>query len=214
MFRVALAVLMPTLIHLLSLPLIVWGCSTLFYSHTYSYYKILAYTISEDFYKLLLIYGLSAVAARYWFGGEKVEFKEITELPAVSIAETKTDIKENPKAQRAIIDKIVVSSGRNYTPISVNDVLYFSAATPYIEFRLANKRYLHNETLKAINEKLDKKQFVRVHKSTIVNLKKVVSYKSRLNGDYDLLLENNTEIRLSRNYAAQFKELFNRVSTG
>lgn len=212
--RMILAVLIPTLIHLLSLPLIVWGFSALFYSHTYSYYQILTYTISEDFYKLLLVYGLSAVMARYWFGGKKVKIKEITELPSVSFTQTKTYINEKLKEQSAVLDKIVVSNGRNYIPISVNDILYFGAATPYIEIQLDNKRYLHNETLKAINEKLDKKQFVRVHKSTIVNLKKVVSYKSRLNGDYDLLLENKTEIRLSRNYAAEFKELFNRVSTG
>jgi hypothetical protein len=214
MSLMTLAVLMPTLIHLLSLPLIVWSFSALFYSHTYSYYQILTYTISEDFYKLLLIYGLPVIVARFWFGGKKVGIKEITELPSVSFAEMKPEVKESLKAQPAVLDKIVVSNGRNYIPISVNDILYFGAATPYIEIQLENKRYLHNETLKAINEKLDKKQFVRVHKSTIVNLNKVVSYKSRLNGDYDLLLENKTEIRLSRNYAAEFKELFNRLSTG
>jgi DNA-binding LytR/AlgR family response regulator len=209
-----LAVLIPTLFHLLSLPLIVWSFSAFFYSHTYSYYQILAYTISEDFYKLLLTYGLSVIAARFWFGGEQVEIKKVVELPSISFTETEPKIKESLKAQSAFLDKIVVSNGRNYIPISVNDILYFGAATPYIEIQLENKRYLHNETLKAINEKLDKKQFVRIHKSTIVNLNKVISYKSRLNGDYDLLLENKTEIRLSRNYAAEFKELFNRLSTG
>ena len=212
--RIILAFLMPTLIHLLSLPLIVWGLSAIFYSHTYSYYKILTYTVSEDFYKLLVVYGLAVISSIYRFNGEKVKIKETTELPLTSFAETKPEIKEIVKPQPDALDKIIVSSGRKRIPISVNDILYLSAATPYIEIQLENRRYAHAETLKAINEKLDGKQFVRVHKSTIVNLKKVVSCKSRLNGDYDLLLENKAEIRLSRNYAAEFKRLFYRATTG
>lgn len=62
--------------------------------------------------------------------------------------------------------------------------------------------------------KLDTRTFVRVHKSTIVNLEKVSSFKSRLNGDYDLLLKNGTIVRLSRTYAANFKNEFTGTHRG
>lgn len=184
------AVLIPTVIHLFLVPFVVFAFSAAFYSHTYSYFQTLTYTVSEDSYKLLLVYGLSVLLYKYFLAGEKKKVGEKTET------------------RPAALENIIISNGRKYTPIPVRDILYFSAATPYVAIQLENKRFLHSETLKSINEKLDKTQFLRVHKSTIVNMEKIVSYKSRLNGDYDLQIENGDEIRLSRNYSAEFKKHF------
>lgn len=188
--QTVLSVLALTAFHLFLVPLVILSFSAAFYEHTYSYFQTLTYTVSEDAYKLPLIYGLSALLYKY------LSAKEIEE------------IKEKQETRSNTLEKIIISHGRKYTPISVGDILYFSAATPYVAIQLEDKHFLHTETLKSINEKLDKTQFVRVHKSTIVNLKKIVSYKSRLNGDYDLLLENGEKIRLSRNYSAEFKKHF------
>lgn len=87
----------------------------------------------------------------------------------------------------------------------MNDIYQITAETPYISIQLNDKKYLHTETLKSMSTQLDNKVFVRVHKSSIINLDKVVSLKSRLNGDYDITLKNGAEIRLSRNYVADFK---------
>ncbi len=184
------AVTIPALIHLLLVPLMIFTISAIFYSHIYSYLQTLNYTIAEESYKLLLIYGLSAFLYKYIVAEEQKENSEKADFPQTALK------------------NITVSNGRKYTPISVGDIFYFTAESPYLAIRLADKRYLHNETLKSINEKLDKMKFVRVHKSTIVNLEKIVSYKSRLNGDYDLRLENGDEIRLSRTYRAEFKRRF------
>jgi two-component system LytT family response regulator len=207
-FRTLTAVLAPTLVHLLLVPLVIFAASAVFYSHTYSYYQTLRYTVSEDVYKLLLVYSFSFSLYKYVFAKAKLDSKEIAEPTVKPFDAGKTKIEDNPKERTTALETLVISNGRKYIPISVNAILYVSAATPYVSIQLENERFLHTETLKSINEKLDKTQFIRIHKSTIVNLNKVVSYKSRLNGDYDLLLENGTEIRLSRNYNAEFKERF------
>lgn len=208
LFHLSVAVVIPTLTHLLLTPLAIFALSAIFYYHTYSYYQTLSYTVSEDLYKLLLIYGSSVLLYKYVFSKAKFDTKKIVE-PIVEAFETEnTKIKNNPKSQTPALGTIVISNGRKYIPISVNDILFISASTPYITIQLENKHFLHTETLKSINKKLDKTQFIRVHKSTIVNLNKIVSYKSRLNGDYDLLLENGTEIRLSRTFSAEFKKYF------
>ena len=207
-FHSVAAVLIPALIHLFVTPLVICALSAILFSHTYSYSQTFAYTVSEDVYKLLLIYGSSFLLSKYVFAKAKSVAEETAE-PAVKTFDTeKTIIADNPKSQTPALEMLVISNGRKYIPISVNDILYISAATPYVTIQLENKRYLHNETLKSINEKLDKTRFVRIHKSMIVNLDKIVSYKSRLNGDYDLLLEDKTEIRLSRNYSQEFKNHF------
>ncbi|MBK7426438.1 MAG: LytTR family transcriptional regulator DNA-binding domain-containing protein [Saprospiraceae bacterium] len=53
---------------------------------------------------------------------------------------------------------------------------------------------------------MDITQFVRIHKSSIINIEKVKSYTSRLNGDFDVLMENGIKLRLSRNYVKLFRE--------
>ncbi|MEI2749283.1 MAG: LytTR family DNA-binding domain-containing protein [Ferruginibacter sp.] len=65
-------------------------------------------------------------------------------------------------------------------------IVYISSSTPYISIHAGNKKFLSNETLKSVEEKLPPDQFIRIHKSTIVNINMVTSFQSRLNGDYDL----------------------------
>ena len=103
---------------------------------------------------------------------------------------------------------LIVTDGNKRTIIDVADVLFFSARPPYIHIHHKAKGYLYRETLKSLSSKLDSGLFIREHKSAIVNMMKVQSYKSRLNGDYDLTMVDGTEIRLSRNFAPAFKEKF------
>jgi DNA-binding LytR/AlgR family response regulator len=100
--------------------------------------------------------------------------------------------------------------GNKRTYISTRDISVISSNPPYINIHHPAKKYMHKGTLKSVSEKLDNAIFVRVHKSTIVNITKVQSYRSRLNGDYDLLMHDGTELRLSRNYASKFKSQFAR----
>ena len=109
------------------------------------------------------------------------------------------------------ISTILVSDGNKKHNITVTEIIYFSANPPYINLYLEGKKCLHHETLKSISTKLNPDQFVRVHKSTIVNIKKVASYTTRLNGDYDLMMKNNVQLRVSRNFATDFKNLFNKT---
>lgn len=196
-------VLVITLTHLLLTPLAVYLISVVFFSHTFSYYQIFSYTLSEDIYKALLIYGVFAI-----FFGTKLTKRKVEEELAIPFPDVKANVKEVPTAPIAGIESLMIANGRKYTPVPVSSILYVTAATPYVAIHLENKRFLHSESLKSIDKKLNKIGFVRIHRSTIVNLGKVVSYKSRLNGDYDVLLEDGTETRLSRNYAPEFKRYF------
>jgi len=109
------------------------------------------------------------------------------------------------------LTNFIVLDGKKRTNISTNDILFVSSNPPYINIHHQAKMYMHKETLKSISEKLDNEIFIRVHKSTIVNITKVHSYRSRLNGDYDLLMNDGIEIRLSRNFAAKFRSQYSKT---
>ncbi|WP_417446506.1 LytR/AlgR family response regulator transcription factor [Kangiella sp.] len=190
------AVAIATLVHLSLVPLTIWSLSAIFREQSYGIFKVLTYTMANDFVKILLIYGAFVLWLKH---SETKRHKD----------DTDNQPSENEVAAQSLSSPqyLTVSSGKNNTRIKLSDVLYIKAATPYVAIQLADKQYLHSESLKSIGEKLDAR-FIRVHRSSIVNIDKVVSYQSRLNGDYDLRLQDETEIRLSRNYVSQFKHHF------
>lgn len=195
-FQVVIIVL-PIFIHLFAFPFLVWLLSSVFYYHTYSFPQTFRYTLSEHLYLLAIIYSIPVSA--FQFFSKKIDLvKSVSQTQTVGIS-------------NQFINTILVTDGYKKYHIVVSEILYFSANPPYINIHLEDKKYLHNETLKSIATVLDPEQFVRVHKSSIVNIKMVASYTTRLNGDYDLTMKNNVQIRVSRNFATDFKNLFNKT---
>lgn len=191
----ALAVVsLPIVLHLFAYPVLVWLLSDLFYYHTYAIKQTLGYTVSELFYLLVLFYTVPYL---------------VFELLRWHNKSRAADLVQDSPVNTSFVRTLIVLDGQTKRTIPVSEVLYFSANSPYISIYHENRHYLLSETLKSISGKLDPDHFVRVHKSAIVNITKVTAYVSRNNGDYDLTIDNNLSLRLSRNYAADFKRLFN-----
>src|SRR5690606_40968131 len=109
------------------------------------------------------------------------------------------DIKESkPK-----LDTIVINNGKENVIVNVEDIVQITYATPYISIHLESKKYLHSETLKSICKQLDSNVFVRVHKSTVVNILKTNSFKSRPHGHYHFPLKSGELVKVSRTYATE-----------
>ncbi|MFZ1749706.1 MAG: LytTR family DNA-binding domain-containing protein, partial [Saprospiraceae bacterium] len=189
----SVSVLLFSIFHILLFPALVWVLSGLFYDHTYAYLQTLYYAIEEFSLTLLVVYAVPMIVLKY------IEFN--TDQKA-----TKKDIGPNQDTQVYITELVVTHKLTNLC-ISTDQIAYISANTPYINIHLESQKYLHRESLKNIAELLDPLQFVRIHKSTIVNLNYVSAYISRKNGDYDIDLKGQTILRLSRNYAAEFKAM-------
>ena len=178
----------PIAAHFFILPFIAVVFSVLFYEGRYDLYKFFSYTLAHDLYKLVIVY--SSFVLGYMYFSDRTRIINITE-------------------SRSTLDTIVINNGKENAIISVEDIIQITSDTPYISIYLKDKKYLHSKSLKFICEQLESNVFVRVHKSTVVNITKVSSFKSRLNGDYDLQLTNGELVRLSRTYAADFKKRFN-----
>ncbi len=193
--KLSLFILAASLLHIISYAFSVYFISATFYTPTYDLEKMLGYTLSQDFYKYLLVYGLAGI----------LYLRKKTVLPKTPVPLA--------KKEKVYPFVIVTGSGRSSKCIPVEDIYYIHATSPYITIHTSDKKHLHTQTLKTILTQLDPCHFVQVHKSSIVNIKRVVTYKSRLNGDYDLFLENGREVRLSRTYSGLFKEKLGKKSS-
>jgi two-component system response regulator LytT len=171
------------LVHFIVYPALIWILSGLFYEHQYAYWQTFSFALSAYFIKSIIIYGGWLAAFLFYH-------------------------KKNSPAPSFLHSLIVTDSGNRKQVISLKEVLCFSANPPYVNVHHLSKKYLHTGTLKSLEEQLDARQFVRIHKSSIVNIREVVSVQSRQNGDYDATLSDGTVVRVSRNYAKDFKALF------
>ena len=87
--------------------------------------------------------------------------------------------------------------------INIQDIVWVKGSANYVELYCADKMHLHRETLSALEHSLDPEQFIRVHRSAIVNIDYIHSLNSEL-GRYSLLqLDNGDEVKIGQSYKAQ-----------
>jgi two-component system LytT family response regulator len=61
-----------------------------------------------------------------------------------------------------------------------------------------------------IEQQLDPKVFVRIHRSTIVNLERITSFEPALHGDYNVALEDGRTLTLTRTYRGAVEQVLGR----
>ena len=91
--------------------------------------------------------------------------------------------------------------GRANFLVDVRDILWVASAGNYVEYALAGgQRRLIRTTLQAEEERLSKVGIVRIHRTRLVNLKRIVAVVSRTTGDFELRLDTGEVIPGSRRH--------------
>jgi DNA-binding LytR/AlgR family response regulator len=80
-------------------------------------------------------------------------------------------------------DTIIIKSGYDLHKVRYEDILYVVSDSEYVTFHLADRKIISNQRLKTVEQELPNSQFMRVHRSYIINKQRVTGLKGR-----DLLL--------------------------
>lgn len=97
-------------------------------------------------------------------------------------------------------DRLVVkSSGRIYF-VKLADIDWCEAAGNYIHVHVGPQAHLIRETMNRLESQLDPRQFVRIHRSTIVNVDRIQELRSSFNGEHVVVLRSGTRLTMSRGY--------------
>lgn len=205
-FRMGLSIALPLLLHGLGYAGLVNLFGTLFLGHGFQWTGTLTYALTEFYHVLIIAYTLPAV-----IGARTLAFRPLpvqnpvagavdSILPAVSIP-----LEASQEEPSGHLQVLTVREGMNTVFVPVRELICVQSSSPYLKLQLAKRHYLHAETLRSMALKLDPGTFVRVHKSTIVRKDAVCKMTSRANGDYDLLLSNGQQVRMSRRYVSAFR---------
>jgi two-component system LytT family response regulator len=98
------------------------------------------------------------------------------------------------------LERLVIKSGGRVFFLPVEEVDWIEAEGNYVNVHTAKKSYLLRETISSLEAQLDHKKFIRVHRSTIVQISRIQELQSWSHGEYHVILYNGTELTLSRNY--------------
>jgi two-component system LytT family response regulator len=104
-------------------------------------------------------------------------------------------------------DVLAIKDGSQVTRVAVNDIQWIDAAGDYMCVHATDQTHIMRRTMKELEKDLDPKNFVRAHRSAIVNIKFVQKMVSHISGEYHLILNNGTELKVSRSHRDRVKEM-------
>lgn len=102
------------------------------------------------------------------------------------------------RRERRYLQRLVVNSAGRVTFLKVCDLDWLEASGNYVTLHVGRERYLLRETLSALQEKLDPEQFVRIHRSAIVNVERLKELRPWSRGEQVAVLQDGTELTIGR----------------
>lgn len=119
----------------------------------------------------------------------------------VGTADTSTRILqalETLRLRDAYLERIPVRVDEHVVFVDVDDIVWIRANGNTVQIHLANRVHELRETMAALAERLDPRRFVRVHRSAIVNARRVKTIHPWFNGYHVVSMDNGQELRMSR----------------
>lgn len=105
-----------------------------------------------------------------------------------------------PEENQGFNDRILVKSSGEIFFLKPDEIDWIEAEGDYMKFHVGGKSHLMRETMARLEERLDPRRFVRIHRSTIVNIDRVRKLSPSFVGEYAVVLQDGTKLKLSRGY--------------
>jgi Response regulator of the LytR/AlgR family len=107
-------------------------------------------------------------------------------------------------------DRMVIRAGGKVVFLDLTEVDWIEAAANYVKLNVGKESYLVREGIGRVSERLDPDRFVRIHRSVIVNVRKIKELQPCDSGEYIAVLRNGKELSCSRGYRTELQRLIGR----
>jgi two-component system LytT family response regulator len=108
--------------------------------------------------------------------------------------------------------RLVIKANGRVVFLDLDTIEWVEAAANYVRLNVGKESYLFRETISRISERLDTNNFVRIHRSTIVNVRKIKELIPVNSGEYVVVLKSGRELSCSRGYRAALQEIVQKSS--
>jgi two-component system LytT family response regulator len=97
-------------------------------------------------------------------------------------------------------DRLLVNDGGRVLFVPARDIELVQAAGKHVKIFVSGRCYLARQALRDVEARLDSSNFVRVHRSTIINVEQIVELHPLFHGDCEIVLKRGTKVTLSRRF--------------
>lgn len=126
--------------------------------------------------------------------------------------QTRMGMKASTDAAAESHERILIKSSGDIYFLKAEEIDWIEAEGDYMKFHAAGRSHLMRETMARLEARLDPKRFMRIHRSTIVNIDRLRKLSPSFAGEYAVVLQDGTKLKLSRGYhyriAGLLKEKF------
>jgi two-component system LytT family response regulator len=107
------------------------------------------------------------------------------------------------------LTRLACREGDRTVLVKVGEILYFRADHKYTSVHTVSREFLIDTALVELERKVDPNDFIRIHRSTLVNLSWIAEIRRAYDGKQTVVLKDakNTELAVSRMYADNLKTL-------
>ena len=103
------------------------------------------------------------------------------------------------------LERFAIKSAGRVSFLRPSEIDWIEAADYYACLHVGQRTHMLRRSISELEQDLDPAIFCRIHRSTIVNLDRVHGLKLSEDGEYEVVLENGTKLRLSRSYRKQLQ---------
>ncbi len=96
--------------------------------------------------------------------------------------------------------RIVIKADGEIVCLKPHEIDWAESAGNYVCLHVGGATHILRETITALESRLGQRQFLRVHRSTLVNVDRIKTLRPSLYGDYAILLRDGTKLTLSRGF--------------
>jgi two-component system LytT family response regulator len=107
------------------------------------------------------------------------------------------NVMEHLSGGESALDRIVVKTNSAIKVISIEQILYIEAQDDYVMLYTTIGKFLKEKTMKFFEKSLPQQQFIRIHRSYIVNVDYIVQIEHYTKDNYIAILQNGTKLRIS-----------------
>jgi two-component system LytT family response regulator len=124
----------------------------------------------------------------------------------LALARARTRILRRSSSASEQHGQFIVRSHGRVRFVPVIDIDWIEAADYYAQLHLAAESHLLRKSLSELERELDSRGFCRIHRSIIVNLRRVEALELRVDGEYDVVLKSGLHLRVSRRCRAMLQQ--------
>jgi two-component system LytT family response regulator len=114
------------------------------------------------------------------------------------------------KSKPVHLERLVIKMNGHVFFVKTDEIDWLEAEGNYVRLHSGKESYLLRDTITALENQLDPKKFIRVHRSAMVNIDRIQELQPWFHGEYRIILKEGVELTLSRSYREKLHEALGR----